>query len=73
MDKSFRVAQWLPERPANRPLNSYSRQEKDHGDGEKRNPHPMKGIPLVELPLCTFCEFIRIPSEHAVVDWYQEE
>src|ERR1700744_2692353 len=53
------------------PLDSYSSQKKDHGGREKRNPHPMKGIPLSEFPLCTFRESIRIYSDHTVVDWYQ--
>lgn len=61
----------LPEQPEQRLLNSYSSQEKDHGGREKGKPHPMKGIPLSEFPLCTFRESIRIHSDHTVVDWYQ--
>jgi len=50
---------------------SDSGEEKDHGDCEKGDPHPMKEIPLSEFALRAFRESIRTQSDHAVVDWHQ--
>ena len=50
---------------------SDSGQEKDHGDCEEGDPHPMEGIPLSEVALHALRESIRTHSDHTVVDWHQ--